>query len=87
MHRVGVALAGLCLALMLFSSGAAQRQREALTDPEIDQLRDTAVEPDLRLKLYVTFARARLAKLGGSAIRSQDNGSWPGNSRPPARLS
>jgi hypothetical protein len=63
MHRVGAALAGLSLTVILFSSGTAQRQREALTDPEIDQLRDTAVEPDLRLKLYVTFARARLAKL------------------------
>ena len=41
----------------------AQRQRDPLTNPEIDQLRDTALEPDLRLKLYVTFARARLAAL------------------------
>ena len=41
----------------------AQRQREPLTNPEIDQLRDTAVEPDLRLKLYIKFARDRLAEL------------------------
>jgi hypothetical protein len=57
-------LAAVCvLALMWISPSLAQRQREALTDPEIDQLRDTAMEPDLRLKLYVAFARARLVAL------------------------
>jgi hypothetical protein len=57
------AVAGCAFALLFLSPGFAQRQREALTNPEIDQLRDTALEPDLRLKLYVTFARARLAAL------------------------
>jgi hypothetical protein len=53
-----------CCALLLLSSAArAQHTREPLTDPEIDQLRDTAMDPDLRLKLYVTFARARLVAL------------------------
>lgn len=42
---------------------AAQRRNDPLTQPEIDQLRDTAVEPELRLKLYVQFARARLVSL------------------------
>jgi hypothetical protein len=42
---------------------AAQRHNDPLTQPEIDQLRDTAVEPELRLKLYVQFARARLVSL------------------------
>jgi len=63
MRRVGVSLAGFALALLLLSPLQAQRKRDALTAPEIDQLRDTAMEPDLRLKLYVTFARARLASL------------------------
>ena len=57
------AIAGFAFALLFLLPGLAQRQREALTNPEIDQLRDTALEPDLRLKLYVTFARARLAAL------------------------
>ena len=39
----------------------AQRRRDPLTPPEIDQLRDTAWEPEQRLKLYVKFARERLA--------------------------
>ncbi len=34
-----------------------------LTAAEEDQLRDSAMEPDQRLKLYLKFARDRLAKL------------------------
>jgi hypothetical protein len=41
----------------------AQRRDDPLTPPEINQLRDTAVEPELRMKLYVQFARARLVSL------------------------
>jgi hypothetical protein len=52
-----------CALFLLFSPAPAQHKSDPLTDLEIDQLRDTAQEPDLRLKLYVTFARARLAAL------------------------
>ena len=52
-----------CSLLLLLSSGLAQQKRDPLTDAEVDQLRDTALEPDFRLKLYVTFARARLTAL------------------------
>jgi len=41
----------------------AQRHREPLTQPEIDQIRDASWEPKQRLILYVQFARARLVKL------------------------
>jgi gas vesicle protein len=57
-----VAIAGGILALFL-APGLAQRQRDPLNPLEVDQLRDTAMDPDLRLKLYVKFARARLASL------------------------
>ncbi|MGH9543913.1 MAG: hypothetical protein ACRD23_01730 [Terriglobales bacterium] len=58
--RAGLAC---CAFFLLLSPALAQQKRDPLTAPEIDQLRDTAMEPDLRLKLYVTFARARLVAL------------------------
>lgn len=51
------------LSLLLLSAVWAERRRDPLTQPEIDQLRDTAQEPDERLKLYVKFARTRLDAL------------------------
>ena len=63
MNRVGAAIAGFVFMLMLPSSAFSQARHDTLTNPEIDQLRDTAQEPDLRLKLYVKFARDRLAAL------------------------
>jgi hypothetical protein len=41
----------------------AQRHREPLTQPEIDQIRDASWEPKQRLTLYVQFTRARMVKL------------------------
>ncbi len=50
--------------LGLLTCYPALGQRHADLNPvEVDQLRDTAMEPDKRLKLYLTFARERLAKL------------------------
>jgi hypothetical protein len=58
----------LSLTLLVLTAAAlpclAQRHsRDPLTDLEIDQLRDSAQEPEARLKLYIAFARARLEKL------------------------
>jgi uncharacterized coiled-coil DUF342 family protein len=53
--------AWLVVILALVPWVAAQRHRDPLTQPEIGQLRDTALEPDKRLKLYIEFARKRLA--------------------------
>lgn len=51
----------LSLALLLASCLAfAQRHGDPLTAPEIDQLRDTAQDPEMRLKLFVQFTRVRL---------------------------
>jgi hypothetical protein len=59
-RRVGFAS---CALFLLLLPVLAEQKRDPLTAPEIEQLRDTAMDPDLRLKLYVTFARARLVAL------------------------
>lgn len=59
-HVKRVAL--FCLAL-LGTSALAQHHRDPLNAAEVDELRDTALEADKRLKLYVKFARARLETL------------------------
>lgn len=55
----------LLSAVLIFASpGFMYAQHHAdLTPAEVDQLRDTAMEPERRLKFYVQFARDRLAKV------------------------
>lgn len=55
----------LCSIFLLLTCGvaAAQRRRDPLTQPEINQVRDASWEPKDRLALYVQFTRARLVKL------------------------
>jgi hypothetical protein len=53
----------IALALLVPSAAPAQRRHDPLNKEEIDQLRDAMLEPDQRLKLYVTFARDRMTKL------------------------
>lgn len=59
LQKIVGALLLLCLTIPTF----AQRRPDPLTPVEIDQLRDAAVEPEPRMKLYVQFARARLVAL------------------------
>jgi hypothetical protein len=56
-------LVKLTVLLALVLPAFAQRRPDPLTPEEIDQLRDTAVEPEKRMKLYVDFARTRLVAL------------------------
>jgi hypothetical protein len=58
--RVGRYVLGL---LFLSSIASAQHHRDPLNQLEIDQLREARLEPDKRLKLFVTFARERLASM------------------------
>ncbi len=51
------------LAISLLSTAWAQRRSDPLTPIEADQLRDAAQEPGDRLRLYIEFARTRLASL------------------------
>ena len=50
----------LLLLILLLTVVAAARRRDPLTDAESDQLREAALEPQKRLKLYIKFAEARL---------------------------
>jgi len=50
----------LLLLILLLTVVAAARRRDPLTDAETDQLREAALEPQKRLKLYIKFAEARL---------------------------
>jgi len=52
--------------LLLVATSVAftqENRRDPLSDLEVDKLRDAAQEPEIRLKLYVEFARTRLDKL------------------------
>jgi len=49
--------------LLLSGPSLGQRRYDPLSSAEVDQLRDAAQDADMRLKLYVTFARARLDAL------------------------
>ena len=51
------------LVLLAVSAVAQQHHRDPLNELEIDKLRDAAQLPEVRLKLYVEFARTRLDTL------------------------
>jgi hypothetical protein len=62
--RVFSVLCSAAAILLLSISAAAQaHQRDPLTGKEVDQLRETAQEPEKRLKLMVEFTRARMLSL------------------------
>jgi hypothetical protein len=58
-------LSGFVVACIILSllPAAAQLRHDPLSDIEINKLRDAAQVPDARLKLYIEFARTRLAGL------------------------
>jgi hypothetical protein len=61
-RRASVLLAS-GVAVLFALCGNAQRKHDPLNTEEVNQLRDAMLEPDQRLKLYVTFARDRMTKL------------------------
>jgi hypothetical protein len=54
----------LVLSLVVAMAAFAQtNHRDPLTEREVDKIRDSAQLPEVRLKLYVEFARARLENI------------------------
>lgn len=49
--------------LVVFPLRAQVRDRDPLTEKEVDQLRETAIEPEKRLKLMVDFTKARMVAI------------------------
>lgn len=48
---------------LLLAPGTAIAKHDPLSNEEIDQLREAALEPEKRLKLYADFARLRLTAI------------------------
>jgi len=57
------AAAAVLLPSVRLCAARPQHQSEPLNPVEIDQLRDAAQDPEQRIKLFLQFARARLAAL------------------------
>jgi hypothetical protein len=49
--------------LLLLSAAAAAKRRDPLTEAEVDQLREVAMDPYNRIKLMIKFSEARLAAI------------------------
>lgn len=49
--------------LLTLAASAQNGKRDPLAPLEVDKIRDSAMEPEIRLKLYLQFARVRLEKL------------------------
>jgi hypothetical protein len=51
------------LLLLLVSTSFAGRKRDPLTDAEADQIREMAMDPGKRMRLYIKFTEARLESI------------------------
>jgi hypothetical protein len=64
MKRILWPFCALCLLSYIASTGLAQRRdRDPLTEKEVDEMREAADYPNKRLELMIGFAKARLATI------------------------
>jgi len=70
-------LGAALLILLALAAAAQRRRRDPLTDSEIDQLREAAMDSQGRMHLYVKFTRARMQaieQLRGDPKLAEDRG-------------
>lgn len=64
--------------LTSFPAWTQVHERDPLNEKEVDQLREAAIEPEKRLKLYVEFTRARITAIdqlrSDTKLTSRDRG-------------
>ena len=63
MKRRSIIPIALSVVVLFAISARGQRKHDPLNPEEVDRLRDAMLDPDQRLKLYVTFSRDRMTKL------------------------
>jgi hypothetical protein len=56
-------VAGVMLFFLMAVAGHAEKRQEPLSYKEIDDLREANLDPDKRLKLFIEYARSRLASM------------------------
>jgi hypothetical protein len=74
----------LLAALTLAPCSAMERKHDPLTDDEIDQLREVALDPEKRLKLYADFARLRFTAIESARLPKKPETAKPYSPKPDA---
>jgi hypothetical protein len=72
----------LFAALLLAPCTAMARRHDPLTSDEIDQLREVALEPEKRLKLYADFARLRFTAIENARTPKKPDAGKPDAENP-----
>jgi hypothetical protein len=74
----------LLAGLVLVPSTAMAGRHDPLTSDEIDQLREVALDPESRLKLYADFARLRFTAIETARMPKKPDAAKPGAAKPDA---
>jgi len=70
----------LLMTLTFAPRGAMAWRHDPLTSDEIDQLREAALDPEKRLKLYADFARLRFTAIENARLPKKPEAAKPGAS-------
>jgi hypothetical protein len=68
--RVRILAASVCvLPLLVMLAEAQKEQRQPLTEPQVEQLREAGIDPDERVKLYTKFLQEHVDSIKGLVPR------------------